>query len=625
MLLSCNGIKKSFGEYNILSDCSFFLEEREKAAVVGINGAGKSTLLKIIAGEIKQDSGDVVVSVGKNLGYLSQHQEISENITIYEEVLKAKQFIIDLEEKIRSLEHDMNQDNMETYNRLTHEFEINNGFAYQSEITGVLKGLGFKESEFSKNLLTLSGGEKTRVALAKLLLLNPDILLLDEPTNHLDIDAIRWLENYLLNYKGSVLIVTHDRYFLDKVVSKVVELDRGNSSVFSGNYSEYVQKKERLIQDQLKAYQNRQREIKHQEDVIEKLRSFNREKSIKRAESREKLLDKIEVLEKPTVENKKMKISIEPRNLSGNDVLVIKDLKKEFDGNVLFEDFNTTIFREEKVAVIGNNGTGKTTLLKILNEFIADYQGEIKIGSKVKIGYYDQEHNILDMNKNIFEEVRDAFPNLNNTRIRNVLAAFLFTGDEVYKRIMDISGGERGRVSLAKLMLSEANFLVMDEPTNHLDIVSKEILENALNSYAGTVLYVSHDRYFINKTATRILELENKKFNNYSGNYDYYIEQKERSVLQDFSLNSETEKTESKAEWEQKKEEQARERKRENDLKKTEEDIFKLEQKLKELDFQLENPEICSDVAKLVQISNEKDKINSKLESFYEIWETLAN
>lgn len=625
MLLSCNGITKSFGEYDILSDCSFILEEREKAALVGINGAGKSTLLRIIAGEISQDSGDVIIGAGRNLGYLSQHQEISENITIYDEVLKAKKYVIDLEEKIRSLEHNMNDTNMETYNRLTHEFELNNGFAYKSEISGVLKGLGFTEDEFQKNLKTLSGGEKTRVALAKLLLLKPDVLLLDEPTNHLDIDAIMWLETYLVNYKGSVLIVTHDRYFLDKVVTKVIEIDRGKSTVYSGNYTAYVEKKERLLQDKLKAFENQQREIKHQEDVIQKLRSFNREKSIKRAESREKLLNKLETIEKPILDTDTMRISIEPRVLSGNDVLTVKNLKKSFDGNVLFEDFNLEIYRGEKVAVIGNNGTGKTTLLKILNNFIDDYQGEIKLGSKVNIGYYDQEHNVLDMSKNIFEEVRDSFPNLSNTKIRNVLAAFLFTGDEVYKKIKEISGGERGRVSLAKLMLSEANFLVMDEPTNHLDIASKEILENAINAYEGTVLYVSHDRYFINRTATRILELENKKFNGYEGDYDYYLECKEKNSQPETDTQIDLEKSESKADWEQKKEELAKQRKKESDLKKTEEAIFKLEEKIKLLDIQLEDKNICSDVAKLVQISKEKDEINAELESFYEIWETLAN
>lgn len=632
MLLSCNEIFKAFGEYDILAGCSFILEEREKAAIVGANGAGKSTLLKIISGEIKQDSGDVVISSGKTVGYLSQHQDIYEDLTIYEEVKKSRQHVFDMEERLRRLEHEMKEATgeslermMDSYNRLTHRFENINGFANRSEINGVIKGLGFLEEEFSRTISTLSGGEKTRVALAKMLLQGPDILLLDEPTNHLDMNAIMWLENYLAAYKGSVLIVTHDRYFLDKVVTRIIEIQKGKTTSYSGNYTDYIFKKEKLLEDEIKAYENRQKEIKHQEEVIEKLRSFNREKSIKRAESREKLLDKIEVIDKPVTSNKKMKISIEPNILSGRDVLSLKKVSKSFDGNILFEDLTENIFRGEKVAVIGNNGTGKTTLLKIINNIIDDYSGEVVKGAKVQIGYYDQEHNVLDMEKTMFDEIRDSFPGLNNTKIRNTLAAFLFEGDKVYKKIGELSGGERGRVSLAKLMLSEANFLIMDEPTNHLDIESKEILEDTLNSYSGTILYVSHDRYFINRTATRILELENKIFKSYSGNYDYYINEKAKLNTSTADSLVVQEKTESKQDWELKKEEQSRQRKKENDLKKIEKEIFEIEEKITKLDDQMEDPKIASDVAALVKISNEKAELTTMLEMNYEIWETLAN
>ena len=534
MILSCRNISKSFGSDTILENVSFHIEEHEKAAVVGINGAGKSTLLKIIIGELPADSGEVVVSKGKTIGYLAQHQDLESSRTIYEEVLEIKRPIIQTEERIRQLETQMKDaegDALESmlseYSRLNHQFELANGYAYKSEVTGVLKGLGFTEEEFTKPVNTLSGGQKTRVSLGRLLLSNPDIILLDEPTNHLDMESIAWLENYLINYSGSVIIVAHDRYFLNRVVKKIIELDRGHSQVYLGNYDEYSQKRAMIRQAQMKAYLNQQQEIRHQQEVIAKLKSFNREKSIKRAESREKMLAKVEVLEKPTEVNDAMSITLEPRTESGNDVLTIRNLGKAFGSLNLFQHVDIDIRRGERIAVIGNNGAGKSTLLKIIMGMLPADAGEIRPGARVHVGYYDQEQQVLHPEKTIFEEIQDAYPDMDNTRVRSVLAAFLFTGDDVFKKISDLSGGERGRVSLAKLMLSEANFLILDEPTNHLDITSKEILEDALNHYTGTVLYVSHDRYFINKTATRILELTGQTFINYIGNYDYYLEKKE--------------------------------------------------------------------------------------------------
>ena len=522
MILSCNNISKSFGTDVIIKSCSFNIEDHEKAAIVGINGAGKSTLLKIITGIEPADTGLVTLAKDKTLGYLSQQQNLNSDNTIYDELLSVKQYILDMEAQLRSIENQMKSADdtaletlMKKYSDLNHEFELNNGYAYKSEITGVLKGLGFAEEDFTLNVNTLSGGQKTRVALGRLLLSKPDIILLDEPTNHLDMESISWLENYLLNYSGAVLIVAHDRYFLDKIVSKIIELDNGNATVFSGNYTDYASKKAILRNMQLKEYLNQQREIKHQEEVITKLKQFNREKSIKRAESREKMLNKMEFVDKPEILNDKIDIKLEPNVISGNDVLTVDNLTKGFDGTVLFDNICFQIKRGERVALIGSNGTGKTTILKLINGIIPADSGSIYLGAKVNIGYYDQEHHVLDPDKTIFDEIRDAYPDLNNTQIRNTLAAFLFTNEDVFKYIKDLSGGERGRVSLAKLMLSNANFLILDEPTNHLDITSKEILENALNSYTGTVLFVSHDRYFINSTATRIIELANKTVVNY--------------------------------------------------------------------------------------------------------------
>ena len=586
MILACQNINKAFGTNVILKDASFHIEEKEKAAIVGINGAGKSTLLKIIMKQIPADSGEVILAKDRTIGYLAQHEAVSSGNTIYEELLEVKQDIFELERHIRTLELQMKsqsggelEQTLELYNRLNTEFEQKNGYACKSEIVGVLKGLGFTEDEFSKQVDTLSGGQKTRVALGKLLLAKPDLILLDEPTNHLDMQSIAWLENFLINYSGAVIIVAHDRYFLNRVVSKVIEIDHAKATTFLGNYSAYSEKKAQLRDSQLKAWMNQQREIKHQQEVIDKLKSFNREKSIKRAESREKMLEKIEVLDRPDTEVQELKLSLEPRFPSGNDVLRVEGLAKSFGDHTLFTDLDFEIKRGERVALIGNNGTGKTTILKIINELLAADAGSFTLGSKVCIGYYDQEHHVLHMEKTLFEEISDDYPTLTNTEIRNVLAAFLFTGDDVFKRISDLSGGERGRVSLAKLMLSEANFLILDEPTNHLDILSKEILEQALNRYTGTVFYVSHDRYFINQTATRILELTGNTLVNYIGNYDYYLEKKDELTKiyvpsateeETASLPSSSAETAGKLTWQQQKEEQARIRKRQNELKKTE-------------------------------------------------------
>ena len=633
MILSCNNISKSFGTDVIIKSCSFNIEDHEKAAIVGINGAGKSTLLKIITGIEPADTGLVTLAKDKTLGYLSQQQNLNSDNTIYDELLSVKQYILDMEAQLRSIENQMKSADdtaletlMKKYSDLNHEFELNNGYAYKSEITGVLKGLGFAEEDFTLNVNTLSGGQKTRVALGRLLLSKPDIILLDEPTNHLDMESISWLENYLLNYSGAVLIVAHDRYFLDKIVSKIIELDNGNATVFSGNYTDYASKKAILRNMQLKEYLNQQREIKHQEEVITKLKQFNREKSIKRAESREKMLNKMEFVDKPEILNDKMDIKLEPNVISGNDVLTVDNLTKGFDGTVLFDNICFQIKRGERVALIGSNGTGKTTILKLINGIIPADSGSIYLGAKVNIGYYDQEHHVLDPDKTIFDEIRDAYPDLNNTQIRNTLAAFLFTNEDVFKYIKDLSGGERGRVSLAKLMLSNANFLILDEPTNHLDITSKEILENALNSYTGTVLFVSHDRYFINSTATRIIELANKTVVNYIGNYDYYLEKKD--ILGAKPITNNTSKSSSSAisklNWQEEKVKQAQQKKIKNEIKRTEERMALIEAEIEELDNMYADPAKSSDTAKLMEIHTRKEALSKELDELYDKWGELT-
>lgn len=632
MVLACQNISKAYGITEILNNINFHIEAREKLAIVGINGAGKSTLLKIIMQEEDADEGQVVIGKDITVGYLAQHQNSYYDKTIFEELLSVKQNVIDLQEQIRQLEQDMKhlkgqelENALERYTRMNQIFEQQDGYAFESHITGILKGLGFKESDFNRPVSELSGGEKTRVSLGRLLLSRPDVILLDEPTNHLDLNSISWLESYLTGYDGAVIIVSHDRYFLDKIVTKVVELENTKSTIYHGNYSYYAARREEVRLSKYRAYMNQQAEIRHQEEVITKLKQFNREKSIKRAESREKMLNKIERLEKPQEIKDEMRLTLTPDIESGNDVLLVEGLTKSYGNNTLFTNIEINIKRGEHVALIGNNGTGKTTILKIINQLIPKDSGKIVLGAQVHIGYYDQEHQVLHPDKTIFDELHDAYPNMTNTRIRNVLAAFLFTGEDVFKEIRDLSGGERGRVSLAKLMLSNANFLILDEPTNHLDITSKEILENALKNYTGTILYVSHDRYFINQTATRILDLHAGGITSYLGNYDYYVEQQLVSTAKEEEKTAAIKKeTENKIDWKRSKEEQAKIRKRQNDIKKTEARIEELEQLISSLNEEMALPENSSNVARLTEITKKQAQANEELEQLYITWEELS-
>ena len=642
MILQCSHINKAFITDVVLSDVSFHINEQEKAAIVGINGSGKSTLIKIIMNQLSADSGEVIIAKDTTVGYLAQNQEYESTHTILQEMQDAKPEILQIEKQLATLSSKMNEatgkeleDYIKQFDAAQHRFDQLNGYAYQSELTGVLKGLGFAEKDFEKPVSSLSGGEKTRVALAKMLLTAPDLIILDEPTNHLDLNAIRWLEGYLAGYRGAVLIVAHDRYFLDKIVTKVIELRQTKATVYMGNYTEYSKKRQAMLESMMKQYMNQQAEIKHQEEVIAKLRQFNREKSIKRAESREKQLDKIERLEKPKEEKTQMQLLFTPKYQSGNDVLSVENLSKSFDERTLFKNINFEMKRGEHVAIIGDNGTGKTTLLKILNELLPADSGSFTLGTNVDIGYYDQEHHVLHMEKTVFEEIQDTYPHMTNTEVRNLLAAFLFTEDDVFKQVKSLSGGERGRVSLAKLMLSDANFLILDEPTNHLDIDSKAILENAINHFEGTVLYVSHDRYFINTTATRILDLTNQKLLDYIGNYDYYLEKKEAMELAHLSEKTDSDsekennaasaKEDGKLSWQQQKEVQAKIRKIENDLRKAEAEIEALETANEELDAMLADPATATNSVKLQELAEKKTENDSRLEELMECWETLSN
>lgn len=636
LILNATNISKSFGSNEIIKDANFLVNEHEKVAIVGVNGAGKTTLLKILTGEEHADSGNVILAKDAKLGYLRQINNVDSTLSIIDELYTVIEHILNMEKRMLEMQEQMQhlsgeelEELYSSYTALTHSYELMDGYAAKSKVIGILKGLGFDENDFDRKINTLSGGQKTRVFLAKLLLEEPDIILLDEPTNHLDLRSIEWLESYLLNYKGAVIIVSHDRYFLDKIVSKVIDIENAEVQMYSGNYSDFSAKKQMLLDAKMKEYLNQQQEIKHQEAVITKLKQFNREKSIKRAESRQKQLEKIERVEAPKTHIENMRLSLDISKESGKDVLTVHDLSKSFDEKHLFSNINFEIKRGERVAIIGDNGTGKTTLLKIINGLLTPDTGEVIHGSNVSIAYYDQEHQVLHMDKTLFDEISDTYPEMNNTQIRNILAAFLFTGEDVYKKIGDLSGGERGRVSLVKLMLSKANFLLLDEPTNHLDILSKDVLESALNSFPGTICYVSHDRYFINKTATRILDLTGNRLLDYIGNYDYYIE-KRGAVEGAANLSNNnieekpTEISDSKQEWIENKTAQAQKKKISNALNKCEKEIEKIEEKLALIDGEFANPEISSNVGKLMELQKEKTALEEKLEKLMNEWEELT-
>ena len=661
MILSCQNISKSFGDKDVLKKVTFHINDHEKVALIGNNGAGKTTLFHIITKELEADAGEVALKKDASIGYLSQHHDYTSTNTVYDELLVVKADVIRMEEQLRQMEEDMkhltekNLDaHMKSYHDKMHTFDLAGGYTYKSDIQGILRGLQFKEEDFNKPVSTLSGGERTRLLLGRILLEKPDLILLDEPTNYLDIESVRWLENYLLNVKSAVLVVSHDRYFINKIVSKVVEIEAGNSLCYEGNYEDFIVKKEVWLQSRLAAYENQQREIKHQEEVISKLRSFNREKSVKRADSRQKLLDRIERIDKPVEEKADMNFTLSPTIISGNDVLSIEDLAKSYGDRTLFRNVSFEIKRGEHIALIGQNGTGKTNILKIINGLIEADAGTVNLGTNVTIGYFDQQSRVLDESKTVFDEISDTYPKLTQTEIRNVLAAFLFTGDEVFQPIRSLSGGERGRVVLAKLMLSGANFLILDEPTNHLDMVSKEVLEEALNAYTGTVLYVSHDRYFINRTSSRILHLDGCKVTSYQGDYDYFLEKSSQDTERSadymsksgsasgsgssltgsasnplnsasvFSDSSAGTQTEAKLDWAKQKELQAAKRKRENQLAKTEKEIEELETKIADLQEEMSKPEIASNSLKLQELCKECDAAQSRLDELYELWEELS-
>ena len=636
MILNATNISKSFGSNEIIKDATFLVNEHEKVAIVGVNGAGKTTLLKILTGEESADSGSITLAKDAKLGYLRQINNVDSALSIIDELYTVIEPILNMEKRMSQMQEDMKhltgselEELYSSYTALTHSYELMDGYAAKSRVVGILKGLGFEEADFDRKINTLSGGQKTRVFLAKLLLEEPDIILLDEPTNHLDLRSIEWLESYLLNYKGAVIIVSHDRYFLDKIVSKVIDIENGNVQMYLGNYTDFSNKKQMLLDAKMKEYLNQQQEIKHQEAVITKLKQFNREKSIKRAESRQKQLEKIERVEAPQTYSENMRLSLDISKESGKDVLTIHNLSKSFDHKKLFWDINFEIKRGERVAIIGDNGTGKTTLLKIINGLLNPDTGEVIYGSNVSVAYYDQEHQVLHMDKTLFDELSDTYPDMTNTQIRNILAAFLFTGEDVYKKIADLSGGERGRVSLVKLMLSKANFLLLDEPTNHLDIVSKDVLENALNNFPGTVCYVSHDRYFINKTATRILDLTENRLLNYIGNYDYYIEKREAvEEAANLTNTEQAEKpadvSESKKEWIDNKTALAQKKKVKNALNKCEKEISEIEDKLQDVDEEFSNPENASNVGKLMELQKQKESLEKRLDKLMEDWEELT-
>lgn len=630
MLITVRNIEKSFGEKTILEASSFTLDDREKIGVVGANGTGKTTLLKMLVGELSVDHGEINISGSARIGYISQLKQEDNTNDIYQELITARQDILDLSKKLEELNDFMNvhqgtklDNTIKTYSSLAQEYENLGGYSYFSEAKGILKGLGFEEKEWEKKVNTLSGGESTRLQLGRLLLGNFNLLILDEPTNHLDMKSIIWLETFLREYKGAIILVSHDRYFMDKIVTKVIDIDRCRLNVYNGNYSAYSEKQQALRTAYRKAYENQQKELKRQEEVIAKLKSFNREKSIKRAESRQKQLDKIERIDKPK-EDDLIKLSFHPDRLSSERILRVEGLEKSYEEQTIFSNVGFEIRRGEKLALIGKNGIGKTTILKIINGFIDDYKGKIVFGENIDKAYFEQNQENMNKNNTIFEEISETFPDLGNTRIRNALAAFLFKNDDVFKNIDALSGGERGRIALVKLMLSGANFLILDEPTNHLDIASKESLEDAIQEYEGTLLYVSHDRYFINKTADKILELSRDGVKEYLGNYDYYLEKSlntGETSIQDAEPSS---LSRGAADWKLSKQKEAQKRKIENQIAKLEEDIAVYETKISEIDDLLLKEDIATNPYKCAELVQDQENYRKKLQVAYEEWEELS-
>ncbi len=630
MLLDCIHLEKSFGEHTILKDASFRLEEHEKTALVGANGCGKTTLLRMIDGALQPDAGSIVIPKNIRIGFLTQNPSLDSDATVYEEIISTRKDLIEAEESLRQLELDMKtaegsalEERMRRYAQINETFEREEGYAYRSRVAGVLKGMGFSESDYKKKVSVLSGGEKTRLALGKLLLMPLDLLIMDEPTNHLDIAAIRWLEGYLLQYKGALLLVSHDRYFLNQLVSKVIEIENGALQVYKGNYDVYAEKKKAVLKAAVRAYNNQQREIEKQEKVIETLKSFNREKSVKRAESRQKMLDKVERLEKVEEDPAHMRIRFTPVCESGKNVLHVEHLSKSFQQESLFTGLSFDIYRGDKIALIGENGAGKTTLLRLLLGEEAADGGLVRFGTNVAIAYFDQEHAVLNREKTIFEEISDSYPHLTQTTIRNVMAAFLFTEDDVFSQIGTLSGGEQGRVALAKLMLSDANFLILDEPTNHLDIISKEILEEAIRNYEGTVLYISHDRYFINKTAQRIFYLNDKKLVQFMGNYDDFMEKVDDLSHHEIT-ETETKPKGAKEAWRKSREENSTRKRIENRIAKIQLRLEEIGEQKTELEQQMQQEEIAVDYNRLNALGNQLKQLSLEEDSLYEEWETLS-
>ena len=633
MLLNVSHIYKSFGEDRIITDASFTVDEGSKLAIVGNNGTGKSTLLKIIVGQLSADDGQVTLKKDASLGYLAQYQEDHYGTNILDTVLNAREDLLSMEKRLSDMELEMSNLSsgemssfMEGYHNLQHQFDLLGGYTFRSEAIGILKGLGFSEDEFEKSMNELSGGQKTRVSLGRLLASSPDLMLLDEPINHLDLNSIVWLEAYLASYKGAVIIVAHDRYFLDKIVDHVVDLSYGRTSVYTGNYSAYIEQKNIFQLTNERSYEKQQKEIEHQKAVIERLQSFNREKSIKRAESRKKLLDKIEVMEAPDKEISGMRLTLEIEKESGKDVLDFSHVTKYYDGKNIFSDLSFEVHKGDRIAILGDNGSGKTTILKCINGLTDFENGEIRFGANVTVGYYDQEQQGLTESNTIFDELHDAYPFLTETKVRNTLAAFMFTEDDVFKRISELSGGERGRVSLANLMLSKSNFLILDEPTNHLDMDSKERLEDALNNYDGTLLYVSHDRYFVNRTANIILELSDGRLTKYLGNYDDYLMKKEQlfaATASSSAFSEDNNETAAKLDFKEQKRIEAQKRKLQNQISKIEEEIESLEAKKAKIDEEFLLPENMTNSAKLNELSSKQKEIIDSLEELYEKWEEL--